>query len=85
MTVFVGNLDYGATERDIHRLFSDPFTPAKVHVPRGEEASRNKGIAFVTLKDQSREHEAIRILDGSEVKGRSVRLEIAKRDSKVHF
>ncbi|XP_022656428.1 probable splicing factor, arginine/serine-rich 6 isoform X3 [Varroa jacobsoni] len=70
--VYVGGLRYGATERDVERMF-DKYGP----IERIFVARRPPGFAFVHFSREEDAEEAVRRCDGRELNGHSIRVEMS--------
>ena len=73
MTVFVRNIPYEATERDLQEFFAPCGTITQVSLPRDRSSGEAKGIAFVTFSSLSGVLQAVG-RDGDELLGRAVRV-----------
>jgi RNA recognition motif-containing protein len=78
MKIYVGNLSYTTNDQGLNDLFAQfgEVTDAKVVIDR--ETRRSKGFGFVEMPDQSQGEEAIRQLDGRQVDGRNLRVNVAQ-------
>jgi 2'-5' RNA ligase len=72
--IFVGNLDFGTTEQNLLAFF-EKFKPLGVRIPKKDGVGR--GFAFVSFGDQ-KTCIAASSLHGSELKGRSIRIDQSK-------
>jgi len=76
-TVFVGGLNFKAKENEVEEAFLPYGTIELIRMPLHETLkNRNKGIAFVTFSTVD-EAKAALAMSGQEMKGRSVKVEIA--------
>lgn len=75
--VYVGDLGAGVTEREIEDAFSYYGTLTKVWVARNPP-----GFAFVEFEDPRDAEDAVRGLDGRNITGRRVRVEMSTGRSK---
>ena len=75
--LFVGNLSDTTTEADLRAAFGafGPIADAVVMVDRGTGAPR--GFGFVTMANRKDAPRAIKELDGSELKGSSIAVNVA--------
>ncbi|MBU6228887.1 MAG: RNA-binding protein [Cyanobacteria bacterium REEB459] len=78
MSIYVGNLAYGATEEDIKQVFSEYGVVKQVSVPTDRETKRPRGFAFVEMEKEAEEDAAIEALDGAEWMGRDLRVNKAR-------
>ena len=76
--VYVGNMPFSATEDDLRSLFERHGSVASVNVIMDRETGRPRGFAFVEMEDASAADDAIRALDGSDMGGRSLRVNEAQ-------
>jgi len=76
--LYVGNLPFTSTEEDIRQLFQQHGTVDSVNVISDRETGRPRGFAFVEFSEESAASNAIRALDGSELGGRSLRVNEAQ-------
>lgn len=78
MKLFIGNLSFDTTEPELQEAF-EPFGPVLELVrPTDRETGRPRGFAFVTLIDAEKGREAIDKLDGTELGGRTLRVNEAE-------
>lgn len=76
-SIYVGNITYNATERDIEGLFAQFGEVASVKLINDRETGRPKGFGFVEM-DAEAANKAIESLDGKEFKGRNLRVNQAR-------
>jgi len=75
--IFVGNLDFGATEESIHSLFASHGTVESVHLVMDRETGRSRGFAFVEMAEGDAD-KAIGALNGMSVDGRALNVNEAR-------
>jgi len=78
MNIYVGNLSYKMTDDDLGKLFSTYGTVSESKVVVDKTTKRSKGFGFVEMPNQSEGNEAIKQLDGKEVDGRNIKVNVAK-------
>jgi len=78
MSIFVGNLDYSATSKDLEQVFAEYGTVKRVQIPTDRETGRPRGFAFVEMETEAEEDQAIQELDGAEWLGRTLQVNKAK-------
>jgi RNA recognition motif-containing protein len=78
MNIYVGNLSYNMMDEDLEKLFSTFGTVAESKVVIDRETGRSKGFGFVEMPNQAEGDEAIRQLDGKEIEGRNIKVNVAK-------
>ncbi len=76
--IYVGNLPFSSTEGDLRSLFARHGDVASVNVIMDRETGRARGFAFVEMEQEDSAREAIRSLDGTELDGRSLRVNEAE-------
>jgi len=78
MNIYVGNLSYKMTDEDLGKLFSTFGSVSESKIVIDRETGRSKGFGFVEMPNQAEGDEAIRQLDGKEIEGRSIKVNVAK-------
>ena len=78
MTVYIGNLSYEITQKDLTDVFSEYGTVRRVTLPIDRETGRMRGFAFVEMGAESEEDAAIEALNGAEWLGRTLKVNKAK-------
>ncbi|MCK5894970.1 MAG: RNA-binding protein [Endozoicomonadaceae bacterium] len=76
--LFVGNLDFTVTDKDINETFSQFGIISEACVITDRETGNSRGFAFVTFKNQQ-EAQAALSLDGQSLNGRYMRVSIASK------
>ena len=72
--LYVGNLPFSATEAELRELFEQHGSVQSVNVITDRETGRARGFAFVEMEDANGADAAMRALDGSDLGGRSLRV-----------
>ena len=75
--IFVGNLDFGATEDSLRSLFEPYGTVGSVNVVMDRETGRSRGFAFVEMAEGAAD-KAIAALNGTKVGGRALTVNEAR-------
>ncbi len=78
MNIYVGNLAYSMTEDELREVFAQFGEVSRVNVITDKYSGQSKGFGFVEMPDQAEAEAAIKSLDGSEVKGRNLRVNEAR-------
>ncbi len=78
MSLFVGNIPYGAMEQEIRELFSDHGTVEDVHFVMDHRRGRFRGFGFVRMPDEEA-RAAIEKLHSAEFQGRPLIVSEAKQ------
>ncbi|MDE7217874.1 MAG: RNA-binding protein [Helicobacter sp.] len=76
-SIYIGNITYSATERDIEQLFSQFGEVASVKLINDRETGRPKGFGFVEMHAEAAS-KAIESLDGKEFMGRNLKVNQAR-------
>jgi len=76
--IFVGNLDFGATEDSIRSLFEAHGTVERVSVVTDRDTGRSRGFAFVEMTDSGEASRAINALNGVTLGGRALNVNEAR-------
>jgi cold-inducible RNA-binding protein len=76
--LFVGNLPFNATENDLHTTFAVHGTVVEAKLMMDRESGRPRGFAFVTMSKPEEAQSAIGALNGRNVDGRALTVNVAK-------
>jgi cold-inducible RNA-binding protein len=76
--IFVGNLDFGASEDQLRSLFENYGTVDRVSILTDRETGRSRGFAFVEMGDADGGERAISALNGYSLGGRALNVNEAK-------
>ena len=75
--IFVGNLDFSATEESVRSLFAPHGTIESVHLATDRDTGRSRGFAFVEMAEGEAD-KAIAALNGTNVGGRALNVNEAR-------
>jgi len=70
--LFIGNIDWGATEDDLRALFSEYGELEEVVIIVDKFSNRPKGFGFITFVNDEDATKAIAELNGHELSGRAL-------------
>lgn len=76
--LYVGNLSYGISDRDLEKAFSQYGTVRSARVITDRDSGKSKGFAFVEMDNDSEAKAAIDALNGSELEGRTMTVNEAR-------
>ncbi len=78
MKIYVGNLSYQSTQNSLGDLFGQHENVDEVAVITDRDTGRSRGFAFVTMSDDNEARTAIEALNGTEVDGRTLKVNEAR-------
>jgi RNA recognition motif-containing protein len=76
--LYVGNLSYEVTEEDLRENFGKAGTCASVKIIRDRDTKRSKGFGFVEMGTEDEAQEAIKKMNGVELNGRKIMVNLAR-------
>lgn len=76
--LYVGNLPFSITDQILAATFARCGTVESARVIIDRDTGRSKGFGFVEMATEAEALEAIRVLDGSDHDGRSMKVNEAK-------
>ncbi|KAI5057146.1 hypothetical protein GOP47_0027161 [Adiantum capillus-veneris] len=75
--LFVGNLPWGMDDITLESLFTEHGKVLEARVVYDRDSGRSRGFGFVTLSSAEEVSEAISKMDGAQVEGRPIRVNLA--------
>ena len=78
MNIYVGNLSYDLTEKELEELFAEFGPVSAARIIRDRTTGRSKGFGFVEMDNKAEAEEAIKKLDGKEMNGRPLKVNEAR-------
>lgn len=76
--LYVGNLPYSLKESDLSDTFKQYGNVISAKVVLDKETGRSKGFGFVEMENENDANNAIKALNGTEIKGRKLVVATAK-------
>ncbi len=76
--IFVGNLDFNATEEAVRSLFERYGAVNSARIMTDRETGRSRGFAFVEMENESEADQAISALNGYSLDGRALNVNEAR-------
>ena len=76
--LYVGNLPYSLKESDLLDTFKQYGNVISAKVVLDKETGRSKGFGFVEMENENDANNAIKALNGTEIKGRKLVVATAK-------
>ena len=80
--LFVGNLTFNTTTADLETLFGQHGDVTKAQVINDRDTGRSRGFGFVEMESQESANTAISALNGTDLDGRDLTVNIAKERSR---
>jgi RNA recognition motif-containing protein len=78
MNIYVGNLSRETSQDDIRRVFEPHGTVDTVNIIVDRYTGESRGFGFVEMPSKEEGERAIAALDGTELNGRTLKVNIAR-------
>ena len=76
--LFVGNLSFNVTENELQDTFATHGTVLEANLMTDRMTGRPRGFGFVTMSTEQEAQTAIDALNGSEIDGRALTVNVAR-------
>ncbi len=76
--LFVGNLSFNTTENDLQDAFAAHGTVVEANLMMDRMSGRPRGFGFVTMSSPEEAQNAIQALNGREIDGRALTVNVAR-------
>ncbi|MEY4669511.1 MAG: hypothetical protein RL518_2210 [Pseudomonadota bacterium] len=76
--LYVGNLPFSLEDADLNRLFAQAGTVVSARVVLDPATGRKRGFGFVEMSSEDEAQNAANTLNGTDVEGRSIVVDIAR-------
>lgn len=76
--LYVGNLPYSMNDDGLKELFAAAGEVEEAKVITDKFSGRSKGFGFVTMKDAAAAEKAMKEMNGKEVEGRQLKVDLAR-------
>ncbi|MEN8182985.1 MAG: RNA-binding protein [Myxococcota bacterium] len=76
--LYVGNIPFTTTDDDLRQLFETHGAVLSARVITDRETGRSRGFGFVEMEEASAAENAQKVLDGTDMGGRSLRVNEAQ-------
>ncbi|RJO61914.1 RNA-binding protein [candidate division WS5 bacterium] len=76
--LYIGNLPYSVTDESLAELFAAFGEVVEANVITDKFSGRSKGFGFVTMADEAAAEKAVAEMNGKDVDGRQVVVNVAK-------
>ncbi|HET9204340.1 MAG TPA: RNA-binding protein [Acidimicrobiia bacterium] len=80
--IYVGNLTFDTDSRSLEGLFAEHGTVTKAQVITDRDTGRSRGFGFVEMDSPEAAQKAISALDGKDLGGRQLTVNLAKERSR---
>jgi cold-inducible RNA-binding protein len=80
--LFVGNLTFATTSSELENLFAEYGEVQSAQVITDRDTGRSRGFGFVEMASSEAAEKAISSLDGRDVAGRQLKVNVAKPRSR---
>ena len=76
--LYVGGLSYSVTDEELNSLFSQHGKVESASVVKDRDSYNSRGFGFVEMSTQEEAEKAIHALNGTDLQGRSLTVNMAK-------
>ena len=76
--LYVGNMSYDVDNAKLEQMFAEYGTVESAQVIMDRGSGRSKGFGFIEMSSDDEAKAAIAALDGSEIDGRALKVNVAK-------
>ena len=76
--LYVGNLSFNTTENDLQDAFAAHGTVTEANLMMDRTTNRPRGFGFVTMSNAEEAQKAIAALNGAEMDGRALTVNVAR-------
>lgn len=76
--LFVGNISWDATNEDLESLFAEFGEVTSARIVTDKFSGKSRGFGFVEMATEDQAQAAIKALDGKELMGREIAVNIAR-------
>ena len=76
--LYVGNLPYSVDQDGLKKMFEESGEVTDSVVISDKFSGRSKGFGFVTMKDEAAAEAAVKAMDGKDLEGRKIKVNVAR-------
>jgi RNA recognition motif-containing protein len=76
--LFVGSLSWDTNDESLRNAFSDHGEITEAIVISDRDSGRSRGFGFVTFEDDEAADKAVAALNGTQLDGRTIRVDVAQ-------
>lgn len=85
MNIYIGNLPYTVSDDELRDIFSEYGNVDSVNIIKDKFSGQSKGFGFVEMSDNSQADAAIKGLNETQIKGRTVKVNQARPKGERSF
>ena len=78
MNIYISGLNFSTTDADLNDLFSEYGEVSSARIITDRETRRSRGFGFVEMPDDAAGQKAIDELNGKELDGRAINVNLAR-------
>ncbi len=78
INIYVGNLPFNTNSSELEELFAEYGSVERAQVISDRETGRSRGFGFVEMVDDTEAQTAIEALNGKDLGGRQLRVNVAR-------
>jgi RNA recognition motif-containing protein len=78
MNMYIGNLSYDLTEEELRGIFSEYGEVSSVNIITDKYTGKSKGFGFIDMPNNSEADQAIKALNGTLLKDRTIKVNQAR-------
>lgn len=78
MKLYVGNLSFDTSAQNLEQIFGEIGTVESTNLIEDRDTGRSRGFAFVEMSSEEEGNDAISQLNGKEIDGRELKVNLAK-------
>ena len=82
--LYIGNIPFAATEDTVAELFAE-YNPISINVVNDKATNKSRGFCFIEFEDEDYAKDAMRGLQGADLGGRSIFINVARERAKVKY
>lgn len=76
--IFVGNLPFSTSSPELEQMFASYGAVSRAQVITDRDTGRSRGFGFVEMDNDDEAQQAIESLDGSDIGGRQIKVNVAR-------
>lgn len=80
--LFVGNLPFSTNSNELEQMFTPYGSVSRAQVITDRDTGRSRGFGFVEMDSDDEAQKAIDALDGSDIDGRQIKVNVARERSR---